>query len=73
MLLALCTAITVVILNFHHRGTFGNQVPDLVRLVVLNWLAKLMFLKKRVDRNMSERAKRANNVTKVLCEVIIIY
>ncbi len=63
MLLALCTAITVVILNFHHRGTFGNQVPDLVRLLVLNWLAKLMFLKKRVDRNMS---KRVNNTTKVL-------
>ena len=32
ILLALSTAMTVVILNFKHRGVFGDKVPSWVRL-----------------------------------------
>ncbi len=51
MMLAVCTSITVVILNLHHRGKFGTKVPRLIQVLVLNWMARIMFLKDTVDRN----------------------
>ncbi len=51
MMLAMCTSITVVILNLHHRGKFGTKVPKFIQALVLNWMARIMFLKDTVDRN----------------------
>ena len=53
ILLAMSTALTVVILNIHHRGAFGNKVPKWIRTVVLNWLASVMLLKDKVEDNVS--------------------
>ena len=49
------TAWTVVILNIHHRGAFGNKVPNWIREVVLNWLASIMLLKNKVNHNLTHQ------------------
>ena len=41
-LLSISTALTVLVLNVHHRGSLGNPVPPVVQLVVLDWLAKIL-------------------------------
>ena len=48
MLLAISTSLTVLVLNVHHRGSLGNPVPQLVQLVVLDWLSRMLGLGKRV-------------------------
>ena len=53
VLLAISTALTVVVLNIHHRGTFGNKVPKWLRTIVLDWLALPMLLKDKVEHNVS--------------------
>ncbi len=52
------TALTVVILNIHYRGLFGNRVPNWIRKVVLDWLASLLLLKGKVDENVSNLGKK---------------
>ena len=69
MLLAASTALTVIILNMYHRGAFGNDVPTWLRILVLDWLARFMCLKSRVDNNLSEKkhdhTKHKNKVSTV--------
>ena len=60
ILLSLCTSITVVILNIHHRGVFDNQVPGFIRAIVLDFLATIMFLRKRVNMNVSRRQMKVS-------------
>ena len=57
ILLALSTAMTVVILNFKHRGVFGDKVPSWVRLLILNVLASVLCLREVVDRNLQQEKK----------------
>ena len=54
VLLALSTALTVVIINIHHRGKFNNQVPFWIRKLVLDWLARPLRLKATVDAHLTE-------------------
>ena len=61
MMLAMCTSITVIILNLHHRGKFGTKLPRFVRLLVLDWMARIMFLKNTVDRNTQQRKYLVSN------------
>ena len=63
MMLATSTAVTVLVINVHYRGVFGNQVPPIIRTVILNWLARLMGLKQRVDMNVTPKA-----VVKQVCK-----
>ncbi len=56
-LLSLCIAMTVVILNLHHKGGFKNKMPRMTQILILNWLAKLVCLKGRIDRNISQNLK----------------
>ncbi len=51
IILALVTSFTVVIINVHHRGKLGKKVPNFVQILVLRWVAKMMFIKETVDRN----------------------
>ena len=62
VLLAISTSLTVLVLNVHHRGSLGNPVPSIVKLVVLNWLAKMLGLGKRI----SDKGKREHNITKMV-------
>lgn len=46
MTLTSCSVIlTVMILNFHHRGPFNKPVPKWVRLLILNKLRMLLCMK----------------------------
>ena len=58
MMLATSTAVTVVIINVHYRGVFGNDVPIIVRKIVLEWLSRPMCLKGLVDENVSIRKQK---------------
>ncbi|XP_045612639.1 neuronal acetylcholine receptor subunit alpha-7-like [Procambarus clarkii] len=43
-LVSFASGMSVVTLNIHHRGVRGTEVPRLVKMVVLGWLSKLVFL-----------------------------
>ena len=49
LILAMSTALTVLVLNVHHRGSLGKPVPAMVQLVVLDWLAKILGMGKCVS------------------------
>ena len=51
VLLAISTALTVVVLNIHHRGSLGKPVPSMVQLVVLDWLARMLGFGKHTDKH----------------------
>ncbi len=57
ILLALSTAMTVIVLNFKHRGVFGGKVPRLVHVLILNGLASALCLRDVVDRNLPDPRK----------------
>ena len=48
VLLSISTALTVLVLNIHHRGSRGNPVPAMVQMVVLDWLARILGMGKCV-------------------------
>ena len=62
VLLAISTSLTVIVLNVHHRGSLGNPVPPLVRLVVLDWLAKMLGLRKRMRKHNKKQVSDATTV-----------
>ena len=39
-LVTMASAMAVVTLNIHHRGVRGNEVPDIVKQLVLKYLAR---------------------------------
>jgi len=43
-IVSLATAMTVMTLNIHHRGTLGRPLPPLVRAVCFGWLRRLLCL-----------------------------
>ena len=62
LLLAVSTAMTVLVLNVHHRGSLGNPVPAVVQLVVLNWLARMLGLRKFVHGKSKINPNDVNTV-----------
>ena len=48
VLISISTALTVLVLNIHHRGSRGNPVPAMVQKVVLDWLARILGMGKCV-------------------------
>lgn len=43
-LVSFASGMSVLTLNIHHRGVRGTEVPRVVKMVVLGWLSKLVFL-----------------------------
>ena len=43
-IVSLATAMTVMTLNIHHRGTLGRPLHPLVRAVCFRWLRRLLCL-----------------------------
>ena len=66
VLLAISTSLTVLVLNVHYRGSLNNPVPPLVQLVVLNWLARLLRLGKRVH----DKHKGHLNIAKMVWSLV---
>ena len=54
ILLALSTALTVVILNLHCRGNYKIHVPRWVRILVLHWFARMVCMKSLVDTALED-------------------
>lgn len=57
---------TVIILNYHHRGDLREEVPEWMKLVILKWMASLVGMTKIVETN-----KVRNKIA--MQEVSIIY
>ena len=53
LLLSLSTSLTIVLQNVYYKGQFSNEVPNVLRVFILDWMARLMCMKKLVDRNKS--------------------
>ena len=62
VLLSISTSLTVLVLNVHHRGSFGQPVPAMVRLVVLGWLARMLGLGKLVQDKTKGQINTAKTV-----------
>ncbi|ELT98376.1 hypothetical protein CAPTEDRAFT_62896, partial [Capitella teleta] len=45
-ILSLSSALTVIILNFHHRGDLREEVPAWMKVVILEWLAATVGMTK---------------------------
>lgn len=56
IILALSTAITVIILNIHCRGAHKIDVPRWMRILVLHWFARIVCMQSFVDANMEKNA-----------------
>ena len=64
LVLSLCTATTVFVLNIHHRGVFKTRVPHWVRVLVLEWLATLLKMDTmRPTSKVNERHVTAEKVS----------
>lgn len=61
--MSLAAAMTVAVLNIHHKGGQGHRVPILVRKVLLQWLGKILRVEyKRKDTVQQEmNADRATD------------
>ena len=67
------TVVTVVVLNIHHRGVFGDRIPIWLRVLVLDWLATLTFMKKMVDRNVDRSdADTTKVLSRIFAELIVL-
>ena len=66
LLIATSTALTVLVLNVHHRGSLGNPVPPVVELVVLNWLAKILRIGKWAENRRQTSSTKMVTVNKSL-------
>ena len=56
-LMSLCTFMTLLVLNLHHKG---NQVPRWVRLFILQGLGTLMCMRSTIDLKRSH-PRNVNN------------
>ena len=52
----------MLVLNVHHRGSLGDPVPNIVRLVVLDSLARMLGLRKRVQDKHKEHCSTTETV-----------
>ena len=62
VLLSISTALTVLVLNIHHRGSRGNPVPAMVQMVVLDWLARILGMVKCVHGKNKRNPNNAKTV-----------
>ena len=62
VLLSISTSLTVLVLNVHHRGSHGKPVSSIVRLVVLDWLAKMLGLGKLAQDKTKGQINTAKTV-----------
>ena len=51
-LVSFASAMAVVTLNIHHRGVRGNEVPQLVKQLVLGILSRFVFLHFDASKNL---------------------
>lgn len=63
LLLALSTVVTVIILNFHHRGDLGETVPKWMEIVILGYMAKLVGMSSIVEYNKKKHTKNLGLVS----------
>jgi len=62
-LVSFASAMAVVTLNIHYRGLRGSKVPPLTRLIVLGYLAKLVFLKfEDEEEEVLGQGEKSNNL-----------
>ena len=59
------TVITVIILNFHHRGDLGETVPHWMEVVVLDYMSRAVGLHGIVEYN---RKKHKDSMVSVCGE-----
>lgn len=60
-LVSFASAMAVVTLNIHHRGVRGNEVPAVIKSVVLGFLSKFVFLHfdTSIKKSLSLQATKA--------------
>ena len=63
VVLAASTVFTVIVLNSHHRGDLGEEVPPWMRKVVLQWLACLVGQYYLVEINQKKHKVSSNKVS----------
>ena len=52
-LVSFASAMAVVTLNIHHRGVRGNEVPEVIKRMVLGFLSRIVFLHFDASRQCS--------------------
>ncbi|CAL8329938.1 unnamed protein product [Lota lota] len=51
MIVGLSVVVTVLVLQFHHHDPHGGKMPKLVRIILLNWCAWFLRMKKPGEDN----------------------
>ncbi|KAK0131807.1 Neuronal acetylcholine receptor subunit alpha-7 [Merluccius polli] len=51
MIVGLSVVVTVLVLQFHHHDPHGGKMPKLVRIILLNWCAWFLRMKKPGEEN----------------------
>ncbi|XP_054722844.1 CHRNA7-FAM7A fusion protein-like [Uloborus diversus] len=46
VMVAFSVVMTVVVLNYHHRGTDTHEMPEWIRKLFLNWLPRILMMKR---------------------------
>lgn len=62
-LVSFASAMAVVTLNIHHRGVRGNAVPDIIKQIVLGFLAKVFFLHFDASKHLGGHGHRGANAS----------
>ncbi|ELU04270.1 hypothetical protein CAPTEDRAFT_194559 [Capitella teleta] len=62
LVLAASTVFTVVVLNLHHRGDLGEEVPNWLRKVLLEWLARCVAMRDLVEINQKKHRLASNKI-----------
>lgn len=55
LLVSLSTLCTVFVVNLHHKGSHGDQVPYWMKKLVLMWLSRLVCKRKLVNLTVDTR------------------
>ena len=67
ILMAMSTAMTVVIVNIYHRGILGQNISPFMRFLVFNILARAVFMKETVDKQLHKDGKKDNKISMRVC------
>lgn len=65
-LVSFASGLSVVTLNIYHRGVRGSAVPKIIRSVVLNKLAPLVFMKFEAHASSTRHRNSQMQVSVVL-------
>lgn len=63
-LVSFASGLSVVTLNIYYRGVRGGSVPTLIRTVVLNHLARFVFM--RFEKAESKRTPQVIHIRNIL-------